>query len=783
MKIKSLSIGLAALGGTIASAAAQDTLPFPPEPSASTVGKTLLDSRHQWRKQPQHVPADAPNVLVIMLDDVGFAQADTFGGAVHTPTLTRIADSGIRYNAFHTTAISSATRAALLTGRNHHHVGAGTITELATDFDGYTGTIPKSTATVAEVLKQYGYSTAAFGKWHNTPPNETTTQGPFEHWPTGYGFEHFYGFLAAETSQYEPRLFNDTTPIEPPRDPKYHLSEDLAGQAVSWMRQHHAYAPDKPFFMYWAPGAIHAPHQIFKEWADKYKGKFDAGWDVYRQQAFGHQKAMGWIPADTQLTPRPATLPAWDSLTPEEKAFHAREMEVVAGFLEHADTQAGKVVDELEREGVRDNTLIFYVLSDNGASAEGIQGTINEMLTLNGVQIPVDQQIKILNQQYGGLAALGGPKLEEHYSAAWAWAGESPFQGTKLVAGYFGGTRTPLAVSWPRQIKPDATIRTQFHHVDDIVPTIYDVLGIAPPKSVNGVVQEPLDGVSMRYTFADAAAAPAKHEQYFEIFGSRAMYKDGWIASVFGPRTPWIAGLAGLINWNPDNDQWALYELDGDYSQAVDVAAKYPEKLAELQTDFDTQAKANHVYPLGAGMLPLLRPSERIGSRQTAWHFGAETRRLPDFAAPRLGARSNRVVVEADVPAKANGVLYADGGMAGGVTLYFNQGTLCYEYNGAAVARTRLCSPKPLAAGLHRLEMDTAITAPKPGAPAELTLRVDGVEAAKATTPFTEALGFSASETFDVGMDLGSPVSLDYFERAPFSFNGEIHDVHVAYVQ
>lgn len=761
---------------------AQDSLPFPPAPSASKVGVSLAQSTLVRRTPTPHLKPDAPNVLIIMLDDVGFAHADTVGGLVHTPTLSRIAASGIRYNAFHAAAISSATRAALLTGRNPHHVGFGTISELASDFDGYTGTMPSSAATSAEVLKQYGYSTAAFGKWHNTPANETSPVGPFTHWPTGYGFQHFYGFLAGETSQYAPRLYNDTTPIEVPHDPKYHLSEDLASQAVNWMRQHHTLAPEQPFFLYWTPGATHAPHQVAREWADKYKGKFDAGWDAYRQQAYARQKAMGWIPADAELTPRPASLQSWDSLTPEEKRFNAREMEVFAGFLEHVDTQAGRLVDELEREGIRDNTLIFYVLSDNGASAEGIRGTINEMLTLNGVDLPVEQQIKVLNEQYGGLDALGGPKLEEHYHAGWAWAAESPFQGTKLVAGYFGGTRTPLAVSWPRAIKPDATIRTQFYDVTDIVPTIYEAAGVKAPTSVNGVAQMPLDGVSMRATFTDAGAAPNRHAQYFETLGSRAMYQDGWMASVFGPRTPWVASLAGLAGWDPAQDKWALYDVAHDYAQAHDVAADHPEKLAELQRLFDAQARANLVYPIGAGMYPFLNPGARVGSPRTEWHFDASTRRLPDMMAPRFGSRSNRVSVQADVPAHASGVVYKDGGTAGGVTLYFDDGYLRYEYNAMAVSRTKLRSAVPVAPGRHRIEVETVLSSAQRAAPATVVLKLDGAEVARATVPITASLLFSASETFDVGANPGSPVSLDYFDRVPFAFNGRIGDVHVQYL-
>ncbi|MNO18449.1 Arylsulfatase [compost metagenome] len=762
--------------------AAQDILPFAPTPSASDAKPTLQDSRHQKRQQQSHLPANAPNILVIMLDDAGFAQSDTVGGAIHTPTLSRVADSGVRYNAFHTTAISSATRAALLTGRNHHRVGNGVIAELATDWDGYTGKIPKSSATMAEVLKQYGYSTAAFGKWHNTPTLEVTAAGPFDSWPTGYGFEHFYGFLAGETSQYEPRLYQGTTPIEPPRGPKYHLSEDLANQAVNWLQDQQTYAPDKPFFLYWTPGAVHGPHQVNAEWADKYKGKFAGGWDAYREQTFARQKALGFIPQDARLTPRPAELPAWDSLTPEQQQYQARLMEVFAGFMEHADTQAGKILDELEREGKRDNTLIFYVFGDNGASAEGMEGSINEMLTHNGIPVPKEQQLKALNGMYGGLSALGGPKLESMYNAAWAWAGSGPFPGTKLVAGYFGGTRTPLAVSWPKQIKPDAHVRGQFHHVNDIVPTVYDILEIPPPKEVNGVAQDSLDGISMRYTFADAQAKSKKPAQYFEVLGSRGIYKDGWMASVFGPRKPWVQGFAQFMNWNPQNDQWSLYNLSSDYSQASDLAASNPEKLAELKAEFDTQAKANQVYPIGAGLYPLLDPSARVGTNRREWHFSDRTQRLPEFAAPNLRNQNSRVAVKALVPANANGVLYAMGGIGGGVSLYLDDGFLAYEYNALAIARVKLRSEQRVPAGMVDIEVLTSMTTPKPGAPANLSLRLNGQEVAKGATPFTPVLTFTASETFDVAEDLGSPVALDYFDRAPFAFNGKINDVHVAYL-
>ena len=757
-------------------------LPFAKTPTASVAGRTLAESTHQWRDKTSHLRSDAPNVLVIMLDDVGFAHADTVGGAIHTPTLSRIADTGLRYNAFHTTAICSATRASLLTGRNHHRVESGTITEFASDFDGYTGEIPKSAATIPEVLKHYGYSTAAFGKWHNTPATQTSAVGPFDRWPTGCGFDHFYGFIAAETSQYQPSLYRNTTPIEAPNDPKYHLSEDLAAQAKSWLREQTALAPGKPFFMYWAPGAVHGPHQVFSDWSDKYKGKFDAGWDVYREEAFKRQVAMGWIPADSKLTPRPDTLAAWDSLPEGERKYQARLMEVYAGFLEHADVQAGKVVDELERLGLRDNTLIFYVLSDNGASAEGAGGTINEILSISGIPLPFAQQMKILDEQYGGLQALGGPKVANMYHAGWAWAGESPFQGTKLVAGYFGGTRVPMAVSWPKGIPADGQVRGQFHHVNDIAPTIYELIGIAAPESVNGAAQDPMDGASLAYTFADASAATRKAQQYFEIFGSRGIYADGWMASVFGPRLPWLSGTAAAYaSWKPNEDVWALYKLGSDYSQATDIASKHPKKLAELQRKFDEEARANNVYPIGAGLGPLLNPAARIGTAQTEWHFNADVTRLPEFCAPNLRARSNRVTVDVNVSAKASGVLYSLGGIAGGLALYMDGGHLHFEYNSLSVARLKLRGSKRIASGPHRFELETIMSGPAPAASAAFVMRVDGAELARGAIPFTAPLCFTASETFDVGISFGSPVSLDYYDRAPFKFNGRIESVHVVY--
>ncbi|MGQ0708340.1 MAG: arylsulfatase [Rhodoferax sp.] len=752
---------------------------------------------------PQQKPGDpqSPNILVIMLDDAGYAQADTFGGEIHTPTLSRIASEGITYNTFHATAISSATRASLLTGRNPHRVGNGTITEIADDrHAGYSGIIPPSAATIPQVLRQKGYASAMFGKWHNTPSHETGPQGPFERWPTGYGFDHFYGFLGGDTDQYLPSLVSGTRAIAPPRDPKYHLTEDLAQKTIEWIGKHQATTPAQPFFVYWAPGGVHAPHQVFAQWTAKYKGKFDSGWDAYRQRAFERQKSIGWIPQNTVNTPRPAELPAWDSLSAPERAFHARQMEVYAGFLEHTDTQAGKIIDELERRGLRKNTLVFYVFSDNGASAEGMEGTISHKITANTIAKTTQQTITALNTMYGGLDALGGPKISQHYNAAWAWAGESPFIGTKVLAGYFGGTRVPLAVSWPEKITPSREIRTQFHHVNDIASTIYDVAGVKPPQTLSGVPQLPLDGVSMVYSFQDAKAANPKKQQYFEMMGSRAEYSDGWIASVWGPRTPWVSDASKLISWpakvayffdapwigdtfgwlkwNAQDDHWALYDLRSDFSQSNDVSAKYPEKLAELRKKFDQDALSNNVYPLGAGYARAILPKR---GAQKEWHFGADARLIPELASPNIRSRDNEVLVEAEFPENANGVLFKYGNTSAGIALFVKDGYLTYEYNGFAFDRTVVRAPQRLPAGKATVAVELAMASRMRTAAANVSLKINGKEVAAGKVPLTAPAFFSHSATFDVGLDSGPPVSLLYYDQAPFAFNGKIRDVAIRY--
>ena len=769
---------------TVTPVFAQQILPISPEPSASYQGRNLQESEHTWRTEKSHLPENPPNIIILMLDDVGFGQPNTFGGGINTPALSRLAKEGISYNAFHTTAQCSPTRASLLTGRNHHRVGAGVITEMASDWDGYIGTIPKTSAPLGKVLGHYGYNTSAFGKWHNTPANQTTAMGPFDRWPTGMGFDYFYGFIGGETSQYEPRLFENTNPVEPEHSEDYNLTTDMTDKAIKWMRQQRTFASDKPFFLYWAPGATHGPHQVHKKMIKKYAGKFDKGWDVYRKEIFDRQKKSGWIPKNTEFTARPEKMRAWNSLSDREKKFQARLMEVFAGFLEHADTEANRLIDELEQLGIRENTLIFYVFSDNGASAEGLQGTISEMLSLNSIPdlFSVKDQMDILDKEYGGLETLGGPLLDHMYSAEWAWAGDTPFKYTKLVASDFGGTRTPLVISWPKSIKPDNIPRSQFHHVNDIVPTIYDILDITPPLYVDGHPQDPIDGISMAYTFDKPKSETEKKVQYFEIMGSRGVYFDGWFAGAFGPRIPWVASVEGIDKWNPDHDKWELYNLKEDFNQAHDLADEYPEKLAQMKEIFAVEAAKNNVFPIGAGLFVMLYPDQIISTGQTEWHFSGDMTRTPEFTAPKIGARSNTVVVDLELEENASGVLYALGGISGGVTLYMDNGELVYEYNALSVSRSKIRSDKKIATGHVKIKVQTTFTSRKPGDPANVVLSVNDKEVTKGKIALTIPLVFTATESFDVGVDLGSPVSLDYFKKVPFKFTeGTINDVHIIY--
>jgi arylsulfatase A-like enzyme len=754
-------------------------LPFPPAPMAGVAAPRLQDSTMIWPPAQQHLPADAPNVLIVLLDDVGFGVSEAFGGEVHTPTLDRLMQNGIAYNQFHTTSICSPTRASLLTGRNHTRVGSGTIAERAVAFDGYTGVIPKTAATVAEVLKNYGYHTAAFGKWHNTPAIETTSIGPKDRWPNAYGFEYFYGFLGGETSQWEPRLTENFDAVEPPHDdPSYHLTNDLVDKALDWLDDYRAFDPAKPFFMYLAPGGVHGPHHVFPDWADKYAGKFGTGWDAYRERVYQRQLDLGIIPPGTGLTPRDATMAAWANVPEDQRAFQERLMEVFAGFVEHTDTEVGRLIDGIDARGLGDNTLIFYIFGDNGSSAEGQRGSISELLAQNNIANTVEQQMAALDK-LGGLPVLGGPATDNMYHAGWAWAGGTPFKGTKLLGAYFGGTRNPMVVAWPGHIAPDGAMRSQFAHVVDIAPTIYEVLDITPPQVVNGFEQMPIDGASLVPTFADPAAPEVRHEQFFDNNGSRGIWQDGWFAGTFGPFIPWdTPGSAKRVaTWDSAEDTWELYDLRSDFSQARDLAREQPEKLAAMKARFLELAKENEDFPIGAGNWLRLHPEDRVKSEYDSWTFGPNIRRMPEFAAPGVGRQSNTVTIDAEFDDGASGVLYAVGGASGGLTVYMREGRLVYDYN-MMIIETYTAETDPIPAGRHRIVVDTKIG--KPGGPAEVAITIDGKEAATTTVSRTVPAAFTATESFDIGVDLGSPVSQAYADRRPFPFTGKIAEVHVS---
>ena len=634
---------LALLGSALTAAYAQDVLPRPEKPLPAQVGRTWQDSKPA-KIEGIKAPANAPNVVIVLLDDVGFGAAGGFGGPVPTPTLDRLAQQGLRYNAFHTTALCSPTRAALLTGRNHHSVGTGNITELATGFDGYTSVIPRSTATIAELLRQHGYNTSAWGKWHNTPPWETSMAGPFDRWPTGMGFEKFYGFIGGESHQYEPPLYDGTTAVERPKKPGYTLNDDLADQAIAWIRLQKSIAPEKPFFVYFAPGATHAPHHVPKEWSDKFKGQFDQGWDKLREEIFERQKKLGVVPANAKLTPRPTQIPAWDSLTPERKKIASRLMEIYAGYLAQTDSEVGRLADAVKELGVLDNTLFIYIVGDNGASGEGTPyGVLNEMSVLNGV--PEDPSVVLKH-----LDELGGPTSYNHYPVGFAWACDTPFQWTKQVASHFGGTRNAMVINWPKRIKDAGGLRSQFHHCIDIVPTILEAVGIPEPSMVNGVPQKPIEGVSMLYTFDDPKAPSRRRTQYFEMMANRALYDNGWIASCFHGRVPWEFSFSKRSSF--DNEKWELYNLAEDFSQADNLADKYPDKLRALQDLFWAEAAKHNVLPLDD------RGGDRVdsanwpvpGQDRNKFTYYAGAVRIPEASAPVTKNRSFVITADVEIP-------------------------------------------------------------------------------------------------------------------------------------
>jgi len=758
------------------SAVAQDRtrLPVADPVFKGKIGKSFVDSTEDF-PQPVKPPGGAPNVVVILLDDLGFGQPGTFGGPVPTPNLDKLASEGLRYNRFHTTGVCSPTRAALLTGRNQHDVAAGFLTEGATGYPGYNSQWPRSAASIARVLRDNGYSTAAWGKWHNTPDWETSPVGPFQRWPTGLGFEYWYGFHGGESSQWEPQLFRNELPVEPPRQPEqgYHLTEDLVDDAIGWIHRQQSLAPGKPFFAYFATGAVHAPLHAPREWIDKFKGQFDQGWDKVREETLARQKKLGIVPADTRLTPRPREIEAWDSLSPPAKRLFARHQEAFAGFVAHTDYHLGRLLDAIVRLPNADNTLITFMAGDNGPSAEGSEtGTLNNMMTQNGIPDTVEAQLAKIDE-------IGGPLHENHYPVGWAWAGSAPFQWMKRVPSHFGGTRNGMVIVWPKVIKDKGGVRSEFHHVIDIAPTILGAAGIPQPNEVDGAAQIPMEGVDMSYTFADAKA-PGRHlTQYFEVGGDRAIYDKGWVAAAFHG-VPWkLTGSTGF-----ENSHWSLYNIEEDFSEAVDLADKYPAKLAELKTLFDKEAEKYNVFPLDDRFVgrgdKRMRPSLIAG--RTGFHYAAGATRIPEGSAPPIYRRSHRITARIVVPqGGAEGVIVAEGGSQGGYTLYLKDGRLHYEYNFFGRQSYRVSSSEKVPSGEVQIVLEYE---QKPYKGWDTTggaarLYVNGKQVGEGDIGNVVPGRFSATETLDIGMDLGSTVSAEYHKQKPFAFTGRIEDVAI----
>lgn len=755
----------------------RSVLPIPdiPRPGLTTFDAKDPDTRYP-RIEPLRPPTGAPNVLVVLIDDAGFGSSSAFGGPCQTPHIERLAGAGLKYSRFHTTALCSPTRQALLTGRNHHSVGMGGITEMATGSPGYSSVRPNTAAPLAEILKLNGYSTAQFGKCHEVPVWEVTPAGPFTAWPTGGGgFEYFYGFIGGETNQWYPALYEGTTPVEPEKTPEegYHLTADLASKASRWIRQQKSLMADKPFFMYFAPGATHAPHHAPKEWIDKYKGQFDQGWDTLREETFARQKALGVIPQDCELTARHSEIPAWDSIADDMKAVLARQMEVYAGFLSHTDEQIGKLVGVLEDLQILDDTLIYVIVGDNGASAEGsLQGTFNEMITLTGFG-----HLETAEFMSERIDKFGSPEAYNHFSAAWAHAMDTPYQWTKQVASHFGGTRNGTIVHWPKGIKARGEIRSQFCHVIDVAATVLDVAGLPEPTAVNGVTQKPLEGVSMAYSFDDAGAEERHETQYFEIMGNRGIYHKGWTA-VTKHRTPWVIGQLKLPPF--DADVWELYDTTADWTQARDLAKEQPEKLAHLQRLWLIEATKYNVLPLddrtSERTVPEIagRPTLIRGTRQLL--FGGMGR-LTESSIVDYKNKSHAVTAEIVLPeAGADGVIVAVGGSIGGWSLYAKGGKLKYCYNFYGLEQHYVESTSTLPSGVHQVRMEFAYDGGGLAKGGDVTLYVDGQQVGTGRVDQTEPGMFSADETCDIGTETGSPVSADYKTRV---FSGEVNWVEI----
>jgi arylsulfatase A-like enzyme len=754
------------------------TLPMPDRPYD---GELPLDAKDPAASfppiEPLRPPEGAPNVLIVLLDDVGFAASSAFGGPCSTPTAEKLAAGGLKFNRFHTTALCAPTRQALLTGRNHHSVGMGVITELATSAPGYNSIRPKACAPLAQTLLLNGYSTAQFGKCHEVPVWQTSPLGPFDAWPTGGGgFEHFYGFIGGETNQYYPAIYDGTVAVEPDKTPEegYHFTEDMTDKAIAWVRQQKALMPDKPFFVYYAPGATHAPHHVRPEWSEKYKGRFDAGWDALREEIIARQKELGVIPPETELTERHEEIPAWDDLPDELKPVLARQMEVYAGFLEHTDHHVGRLVDALDDLGVLEDTLVYYIIGDNGASAEGtVQGSFNELLMLNGASA-----LETTEFMASRIDLFGTPAAYNHYAVGWAHALDTPYQWTKQVASHWGGTRNGTIVHWPNGMQARGEVRSQFHHVIDVAATVLEAAGLPEPTVVDGVEQKPIEGVSMLYSFDGAGAADRRTTQYFEMFCNRGIYHEGW-AAVTRHSTPWV--MAAELPEFAD-DEWELYDTSTDWSQSHDLAAEMPEKLAELQELFLEEARKYGVLPLDDRRVERFnsdlagRPTLIKGNSQIL--FGGMGR-LTENVLLNVKNKSHAVTAEVVVPeGGAEGVIFAQGGEFGGWSLYVIEGKPRYCYNLFGLQRFKVQGTEPIPAGTHQVRAEFAYDGGGLAKGGTVTLYVDGLQAGEGRVDATQPMMFSGDETADVGSDTASPVSDDYSGESS-AFNGTVSWVQI----
>ncbi|NJN43153.1 MAG: arylsulfatase [Flammeovirgaceae bacterium] len=743
------------------------------EPSVPKL--TELDARNATAPPRFEVkaPDKAPNVVVVLIDDQGFGQPSAFGGPINEPTVEKLAANGLKYNRFHTTALCSPTRVALLTGRNHHLNNAGAIMELATAYPGNTGVRPNSVAPLAEMLRLNGYSTAAFGKYHETAPWEVSVSGPYDRWPTRSGFDKFYGFIGGETNQWAPAIYDGTVRIEAPDDPDYHFTVDMTNQAINWMKAQQSLTPDKPFYLYFATGATHAPHHAPKEWIEKYKGKFDQGWDKLREETFERQKKLGVIPMDAKLTERPKEIPAWDDQTPEQKKLFARQMEAFAGFAEHTDYEVGRLVQTLEEIGELDNTIFLYIVGDNGASAEGgPEGTYNEMMGLNGIVGKASEMMSHIDD-------WGSPNTFPHYAIGWAHAGNTPFQWTKQVASHFGGTRNGMVVHWPEGIKSKNEIRSQFTHATDIAPTILEAAGLPFPKSVNGTEQTPFSGTSFMFSFDDANAADRHTTQYFEMFGNRAIYHDGWVAAT-RHSIPWLLAETPPFS----DDVWELYNVNEDFSQANDLAASNPEKLKELQDLFTEEAIKNHVLPIDDRRAERFNPAiagrpDLMGGRKSLTVYEGMKGMMENTFINTKGV-SHTITAEVELSnSNTNGVIISQAGRFGGWAVYMKGGRAYHEYNFFGLVWTKVGSPTAIGPGKHTITYEFIPDEEgKPGGGGKSILYVDGKQAAEGYIPKTQPFIYSGDEGVDVGEDGETTVSNEY-EQGHNKFTGKINKVTV----